>query len=195
MMPRIELKHELADLEARLGLLPRERLQAAVRAINRTMTTVRAESARALQREYPGVRIADLKRRLRFKRASQREPSAMLEFSGRRIALYDNFGMRGIGKWGVRFSKLPWRLEGVGGDPVSPEILARAFRNRGRGGRATVFSRWTKHRLSHEVLVAPGPARAFAERGIGDAMTRLARTRFATVFLQEANFRLSKRKA
>ncbi len=193
MMPRIELKHTLADLEVRLGLLPKEREQAAVRAINRTMTTVRAESARALQREYPGVKIADLKRRLRFKRATRAEPNAYLDFSGRRIALYGNFGMRAFGKWGVRFTKLPWRLEGVGGDPVSTEILARAFRNRGRGGRATVFARWTKVRQSQEVLVAPGPARAFAERGIGEAMTRFARQRFATVFIQEARFRLSKR--
>lgn len=193
-MPRIVIRHDLARLERNLALLPKERLRAAVRAANRTMTTVRAESARALAREYPGVKIADLKRRLKFKRATQRDGVAWVEFSGRRISLFGNFGMRAFGKWGVRFSRLPWRLEGIGtGDQVTPEILARAFRQRGRGGRASVFSRWNKFRVSAEILVAPGPARAFVERGIGDAMTRLARERFATVFLQEAKFRLSKR--
>lgn len=186
------IRHDLRRLEGRLAELPKVRLLASIRAQNRALTTTRAASARALAREYPGVRIGDLKRRLRFKRATKADPIGWLEFSGRRVAVYGNFGMRPVGRWGVRFSKMPWRLEGVSGDPVTPEILARAFRNPGRGGRQTVFARWTRQRLSHEVLVAPGPARAFSERGIGEAMTLVARRRYAEVFRQEANFRLSR---
>ena len=195
MIPAIDVRHTLGKLSAELGLYPKEHKAAAVRALNRTMTTVRAESARSLQKEYPGVKVAALKKRLRFRRANQKDMRAAIDFSGRRIVLFGNFGMRAVGKWGVRFSKLPWRIEGVSGDVVTPEILARAFRQRGTGGRANVMSRWTKYRQSAEILLAPGVARALAERGIGEALVRLGRTRFAVVFEQEAKFRLSKRSA
>ena len=193
MIPAIDIRHTLGKLSAELGLYPKEHKAAAVRALNRTMTTVRAESARTLQKEYPGVKIADLKKRLKFRRATSKQMSAAIDFSGRRFVLFGNFGMRAVGKWGVRFRKLPWRIEGVSGDVVTPEILARAFRQRGTGGRANVMARWTKFRQSHEILLAPGVARALGERGIGDALVRLGRNRFAVVFVQEAKFRLSKR--
>lgn len=195
MIPAIDIRHTLDRLSADLGLFPKEHMAAAVRALNRTMTTVRAEAARSLQKEYPGVKVGDIKKRLRFRRASAREMRAAIVFSGRRFVLFGNFGMRAVGKWGVRFRKLPWRIEGVSGDPVSPEILARAFRQRGTGGRANVMSRWSKYRQSAEILLAPGVARALAERGIGDALVRVGRSRFAVAFAQEAKFRLSKRSA
>ncbi len=193
MTTAIDIRHSLGKLSAELGLYPKEHKAAAVRALNRTMTAVRAEAARALQKEYAGVKIATLKKRLRFRRASQKEMRAAIDFSGRRIVLFGNFGMRAVGKWGVRFGKVPWRIEGVSGDPVTPAILARAFRQRGTGGRANVMSRWTKFRQSAEILLAPGVARALAERGIGNALVRLSRSRFSVVFEQEAKFRLSKR--
>ncbi len=194
MIPAIDIRHDLAALEARIPLLADERMKAAVRAMNRMMTTVRKEAAGAMRREYPGVKIAALKARMKFKRATRQNPAAALVFSGKRFDLYGNFGMRQTGQWGVRFSKLPWRLETVGGEEVTPEMLQRAFRNRStRSGRATVFSRHTKVRTSHEVLVAPGLARALSEQKIGDALIRVGRQRFAVVFLQEAKFRLSKR--
>lgn len=195
MIPAIDVRHTLGRLSAELGLYPREQMAAAVRALNRTITTVRAQAARALQKEYPGVKVATLKKRLRFRRATRQKMSAAIDFSGRRIALFGNFGMRAVGQWGVRFRKLPWRIEGVSGEVVTPEILARAFRQRGTGGRASVMARWTRFRQSHEVLLAPGVARALAERGIGDALVRIGRNRFAVVFAQEARFRLSKRRA
>jgi len=193
MIPSIDVRHTLDRLEANLGMLAKERLQAAVRAMNRTMTTVRKEAATDLRKEYPGVKIALLKARMKLKRASQQIPTAAVVFSGKRFALYGNFGMRAFGKWGVGFGKLPWRIETISGETVPPEMLARAFRNRRSGGRATVFSRHTKVRTSQEVLVAPGIARALTEKHIGNSLTRVARKRFAIVFLQEMNFRLSKR--
>lgn len=193
-MPSVDVRHTLESFRVRLMLYPNERLQAAVRAMNRTITTVRADASRQLRDAYPGVKVSDLKRRMPLKRATRSRMEAAIVFSGRRIALYGNFNMRAFGKWGVRFSKLPWRIETVSGEPVSPEMLARAFRNRARGGRATVFSRHSKVRTSQEVLVAPGIARALTERRIADALMRVARGRFAVVFEQEMKFRLGKRK-
>lgn len=177
---------------AYLNDLPQARLKAAVRAANRAMTSVRAASARRLQQEYPGVKIAELKKRLAFKRASAADPVAWVQFSGRRMSMYGRFGMRAYrgrrGQFGVRFTRLPWRVEGVSGDAATREILDRAFRQRGNGGRAIVMARWTKLRQSAEVLVAPGPARAFGERGVGEEMLALARARFSIEFEREQRF-------
>lgn len=193
-LPVLEVRHTLDRLTARLGLYSGERLSAAVRALNRTMTTVRASSARELQDEYPGLKIAAIKRRIKLERASRANPSAALVFSGRRIPLYGNFGMRGAGKWGVGFRGLPWRLETITGEPVTPQMLARAFRQRSRrSGRADIFARHTAQRLSFEVLVAPGIARALGERKLDDVIARTAIGRFEVVFVQEAKFRLSQR--
>jgi hypothetical protein len=193
-VPSIDIRHTMDRLAANLRLYPKERLAAAVRALNRTGTTVRAEAARELQKSYRGLRIAAIKKRMRFTRATRLNPSMAVIFSGKRIPLYGNFNMRPTGKWGVRFSGLPWRLETVTGEVVTPQMLERAFRQRStRTGRADVFSRHTAQRQSFELVLAPGIARAFAEQGVGATVVRVARARFQVVFRQEAQFRLSKR--
>lgn len=190
----VDVRHGLARLQADLGLYPKETLAAAVRSLNRTMTTVRKSAADVLKSDYAGVKVAALKARMKLVRATQRNASAAIEFSGKRFALYGNFAMRSQGRWGVKFGKLPWRIETITGEQVSPEMLARAFRNRSRrGGRATVFARLSPARASFEVLVAPGLARALVEREVGEALVRIGRARFDVVFEQEAKFRLSKR--
>lgn len=190
----VDIRHDLARLEADLGLYPKETMAAAVRALNRTMTTVRKSGADTMRPDYAGVKIASLKARMKLERASGHRPSAAIEFSGRRFQLYGNFGMRPDGRFGVRFGKLPWRIETISGEAVSAEMLARAFRNRvRRTGRATVFSRHTAARESFEILLAPGLARALTELRLGDALVRVGHDRFTVVFEQEAKFRLSKR--
>jgi hypothetical protein len=190
----ITVTDTIKSLEARLGALPAERMAAATRALNRTMTTVRAEAARKMRDEYPGVKIGTLRRRMKLTKATRLKPSAAIVFSGRRFSLYRNFSMRRVGQFGVRFRKLPWRIETIDGDPVTPEMIARAFVQRGRrSGAASVFSRHTRERDSFEVLVAPGVARAFAERKIGEALSRIALARFSVVFQHELKFRISKR--
>jgi hypothetical protein len=193
----LDVRHTLGELSARLGLASGERNQAAVRALNRTITTGRKDASADLRDEYPSLKVAQIKGRIKLQRATRAKASATLTFSGKRFSLYGGFGMREIrGKannFGVRFAKLPWRLETVSGETVTPDMLARAFRNRGRGGRATVFSRHTRVRTSHEVLVAPGLARALAERGIRNGLMSAMRQRFGVVLQQEARFVLSKR--
>jgi hypothetical protein len=194
MMPSLDIRHDLDRVSAELGLMAGEQTKAAVRALNRTMVTARAESARAMQAEYPGLKIGTLKARIKIDRARKDEPRAALVFSPGRVQLYGQFGMRALGRWGVRFSRLPWRLETVSGEPVTPAMLQRAFRQRTRaGGRAYVFSRHTPARQSFEVLLAPGVARAFAERKVGDELAIRALDIFAKNFEHEAQFQLWKR--
>lgn len=191
---RIDVRHDIDRIIANLEVYGEERLKAAVRAANRTMTSGRAETARDLAREYPGLKIAAIKQRIRRERATPAHAIAALVFSGRRIPLYGNFDMRALGRWGVGFRRLPWRIETVTGELVTPEMLRRAFRQRSRRtGRADVYSRLSAQRLSFELLLAPGLARALAERGIGESLSRAIRQRFGVVFRQELKFRLSQR--
>lgn len=192
----VDVRHDLTRMEARIGLLPRQRMAAAVRAMNRTMTTVRKEAVSLLREEYPGLKAKDIRTRLPIERAKTAQPVAAITFSGRRIALYGRFGMRARANrrgraFGVAFRKgaLPWRLETIGGEEVTPEMLARAFRNRStRTGQPIVLTRLTKVRTSHEVLVAPGLARAFSERGVGRAVEIVLRRRWDEAFAQELKF-------
>lgn len=195
MMPTLRVTHDLDKVAAEYGLMAEEQALAAARALNRTMPSVRALAARRLQREeYPGIKIGTLKGRMQIVRATRNEPRAALVFTAGRFSLYGNFGMRAEGRWGVRFSKLPWRLETVTGEPVSAAMLARAFRQRTRrGGRAWVFSRETAARLSFEILYAPGLARAVAERPVGDQLPARALEIFSADFEREAHYRIWKR--
>lgn len=194
MIPEIDIRADLDRIRLKMGLVERELMPAAVRAMNKTITTVRAEASKALRRDYPGIKAGKLKARMKLIRATRNKPSAAVVFSGTRFSLFGNFGMRAFGKWGVRFAKLPWRVETLEGEAVGADRLARAFRNRlSRSGRAAVFSRESKHRLSHEILVAPGLARAVVERHVGTTLVRIGHARFLMVFDQEVRFMLSKR--
>lgn len=194
----IDIRADLSGVSARLGVMERELMPAAVRAMNKTLTTVRAEAAREFRPMYAGLKVSAIKARMKLVRATRTKPVAAVVFNGSRFSLYRNFGMRAFGAWGVRFGKLPWRVETLSGDIATEELKAnprRLFRNRlRRGGRAAVFLRWTEQRLSHEMLVAPGLAQALVETAIGNKMVTVGRARFLQVFDQEARFILSKRK-
>jgi hypothetical protein len=183
----------LDQLAARLDEYPKERNAAASRALNRAISGTRKQASTWLRAEYPGIKVAQLKARMTMKLATRGNLTAELSFSGKRFALYDNFGMVAFDKFGVAFGKLPWRIETVSGEAVSSDMLHRAFRNRSRrSGKPLVFSRHTKVRTSQEVLVAPGLARAVNERGLKRQILQLARDRFGTVLKQEVTYRLSK---
>jgi len=189
----LTISDTLDQLAARLDEYPRQRNLAASRALNRAMSAARKQSSTWLRGIYPGIKVAQLKARMGMKLSTSSTLTAVLTFSGKRFALYGNFGMHSFGQFGVSFSGLPWRIETVSGEVVTPEMLQRAFRNRStRSGKPLVFSRHTKVRTSQEVLVAPGLARAVDERGLKKPILQLARDRFGVVLQQEVTYRLSK---
>lgn len=193
MIPAFDIRHGMDKLSAELGLLAKEQMPAAVRSMNRTITTVRAEGARGLGREYPGLKIGKIKRQMRFKRAVASDPSASITFSNKRFRLFGNWNVRQT-RSGVRGGRLPFRLESGDGLEITSDMLRSAFIQRSRThGTANVWRRAHKGRYPIEVILAPSLSSALVERGIGDALVRTARGRFAVVFMQEARFRLSKR--
>jgi len=198
MIPKLDIRHDMNRLVADLGLLKAEILPAAVSALNKTLTTVRAQAARALRDEYPGFKAAVLKRQMRFKRASRLEPSAVLTFSNKRLRLFGNRRLSLIQTrygTGVRLGKLPFRLEAADGRAIDPQDLQRAFVQRSRATSVpNVWLRAGKARLPIDVVLAPSLSSAVVEKRIGEALLRVARSRFAVVFAQEGKFRLAKRR-
>ena len=191
-MIHIDVRHDIAGLQARLQLLPKERMQAAVRALNRTMTTVRAEASREMRKAYPGLKVSTLKRRIRFTRATRAKALATLTFSAKRFRLVGNWNVRQT-KQGIR-GRLPWRLETADGTEIPASALRQGFiRAATNTGVSNVWLRDGKARYPIQAVLAPGLNAAFVERHIGRALSRTARARFAVVFEQEARFRLSRR--
>lgn len=196
-MPRttFQVTHDLKGLEARLGAYPQETMAAAVRALNRTMTTVRAEAARSMQKELGGLKIGVIKRQLKQQRATRAVPLAVLTFSNKRFRLFGNYASAQT-KHGVPIRRGPWRLEDLDGDPIKPADLAHAFIQRPRrGGAINVWIRSSVvgKRYPITAILAPSLSSAFAERQAGQALLRVGRDRFRVVLQQEMTFRLSKR--
>jgi hypothetical protein len=201
MIPAVDIRHDMEGLSARLGLIAKEHQAAAVRALNRTMTTVRAESARALGREYRGLKIGAIKSRIRQLRADRSNLRAVLVYSGKRMRL-SNFrlGLRST-RWGtgVQTSGLPARIlrvDAISGRarPVTAAELRSAFVQRARqNATPNVWLRQGKESMPIDVLVVPSLSETLVQQRIGEAMLLLARARFLVVFAQEAKFQLSKR--
>ena len=199
-MPRIDIRHDMERLSWQLGLLANEQMPAAIRAMNRSLTTVRAEAARTLSEHYAGLRVFAIRRRIRFFRASRQKPNAVLRFGTQRFRLI-NWNVRQT-RTGV-VGRIPpglMRLDAFDGksSPVSPAQLRHAFIRTSRSkfnprGLANVWLRQGKDRTPIDVVVSPSLSETLAAQHINAALARRAQERFAVVFLQEAKFRLSKR--
>jgi hypothetical protein len=193
MIPAINISAEMSGVHAMLDALEREKAPAAARALNGTVTTVRSLAVNDLKADYP-IKVGAIRKRINLEKATKGKLQAAAVFSGARIPMFGNFGMRGLKNMGVRFSKLPWRVETADGQQVDGAMLQRAFRNRlKRGGRATVMAREGSGRYPIQVLVAPGLSRALVEKKLGAAYEAAGRARFAELYLRELQFIISKR--
>lgn len=187
-----DARHDMRRLELDMALYPREAMEATARAFNRTATTVRAEGSRILSREYPGLKIASIKAKIKQQRATRALLRASLAFSPKRFRLFGNFTERQTRR-GVALRRAPWRLEALDGDVIPPQALSHAFIQRARTGVANVWLRVGRKRYPITAVVAASLATAFVERRIGDELMRIGRARFAVVLDQEAKFSLRQR--
>lgn len=202
MIPAVDIRHDLGRLSANLGLMAKDRQAAALRAINRTLSTVRAESSRTLAEDLTGLKIGAIKKRIRLDRATRAKLRGVLEFSNKRLRLFN---------WNVPQVRTPWgtgirtsgrmpkgllRVDAVSGHarPVSAAELRSAFVQRARLGRApNIWLRQGKHSMPIDVIVTPSLSEILVQRRLNEAFARRARERFSIVFAQEARFRLSRR--
>jgi hypothetical protein len=192
---QVNVRHDLKGLEAVLDLYPKELLAAGVRAVNKTLVSVRQAAVNELKPELPGLKVGAIRNQLKIKRATSREFVATLTFTEKRFRLYGNFA-RTQTRRGIRLRSMPWRIETLDGEQVPVSVLRHAFIQRAViSGVPNVWIRTSLvgKRYPITALLAPSLASAFVERGIGNAVIQVGRIRFPVVLEQEAKFRLSKR--
>lgn len=188
---------KLDRLERALREYPVQKMQAAVRALNRTATAVRAETARRLKPDLGGIKIGALKRQMKLANATKNNPRAILDYSAKRFRVFGNVDLRQIAtKWGLgaRLSKMPFKLELADGTPITSAQLQRMFIQRSRRtGRANVWVRLGLRSRPFQAVVVASVAEAYRVRTLGPAMLALGRERMAIVLEQEFKYRLSQR--
>lgn len=193
---RVDVRHDLRRLELELGLYPQEKMSAAVRALNRTITTQRKEGAQLMARELPGVKIGVIKAQMKMIRASRTVPRAALTFSPKRLRL-TNFGARQTAG-GVSLRGL-WAIVTPDGTKIPAGVLRHAFIQAAKSNNPrrfqNVWIRLNRERYPIEVLLAPSLAEAFVQRGLGAQLMQSGYARFRVVLEQEAKYRLGKRGA
>jgi hypothetical protein len=188
-------QHGLDRLAEALRKYPVEKMAAAVRAQNRTMSALRAEAARRLQPDLAGMKIGTIKRQLKQTRATASNARAILEFSAKRFGLVRNVRLNQIAtKWGTgaRLGKMPFRLELADGTPVTPEQLKRLFIQRSHSGKVNVWVREGRHSRPFQAVVVAGVAAAYRARNLAPRLMNIGRERMAIVLEQEFKYRLSK---
>jgi hypothetical protein len=193
----IDVRYDNRRLLARLeSLRTGVKERATSRALNRTITTVRAEAAREISRELgPPFRVGTVRGSLRVKRATRASLTAILTAGGRRNLPLGFFRARqtrtGVSaRVGGRAVTIPGAFinDKYGRDVV--RVRAASF----KGQQFDAVSRRNKRVQRRgpdfpvaEVLVPGIPAR-FIEQRVQQKMTATARTRFSTVLAQEIAF-------
>jgi hypothetical protein len=189
----LDIRADMQGALDKLALHKRSIEAAASSAINRTLTTVRQAAMPDLRTLYPGLKVGALKGRAKLVKATRAKLTGRVIFRGSRIPMLGNFGMKRIGRFGVRWTSLPWKVETISGETVGQEWLQRAFVNKlKRGDRNAILVRVGNKRLPITVLVAPGLAEAVVARGILSAMNSKGSQVFRTNFARELAFRVKK---
>jgi hypothetical protein len=192
---RLDVRADIDRVKASLKATQVDiRDQVAVRALNRTIGSVRAEAARSMKQDYGTLPIKTLKGLMRFIKANRTTLTAQLIFSQKRIRLTE-WNPRQTTK-GVRV-KGPKQLETFSGDHIDPartaELLSHAFIQKTRkGGVENVWIRIGRERYPIDGLVAPSLARTFVEGAIRGALVRSAQEKFVINFQRELAYALSK---
>jgi len=187
------VRHNLRSLEEDLGLYADEALTAGARAMNRAATSVRAEGVRQISAQLAGLKQGTIRRQTTIERATRKNMRAVVEFNAKRFRLFSNFATRQTKK-GVPLRRLPWRIETLDGDVVSPSDLRRAFIQRSRRtSQPNIWIRIGEGRFPITALLAPSAATTFDQRGLAEGILRLGRDRFSVSFDSEAKFLTRKR--
>jgi hypothetical protein len=119
----MDIRSDISGAQEKLRLHQQAVMTAAVRSMNRTSVTVRKDASNGLQEFYPGMKVSALKARLKMTKATRNKPEARLDPTKGRIPMMGNFGMTRRGRFGVYFSKLPWRMETPDGEIISAGLL------------------------------------------------------------------------
>lgn len=194
-MVRFDVRNNAAEIAARFERAAQQDIERArVAAINRAVTTVRAEASRRLAPAYPGLRASKLKARITFKRASRAAPTAVITFSNRRFGLWAQFNVRTrntrYGTGVAPGARLPEVLVSGANVTLTEAQRGRIFLARSRNhNRPNFWTRQGPQRMPIDVVLVPALASTYRARGLEAQLTTVAAKRFATVFAQQLKFR------
>lgn len=199
-VPKIDVRSNAGAVIAELQSYGKNVKEGAlVRSLNRTLTTVRAESSRALQ-PVVGLPAAQVKKQLRFRRATRMTLTAGLTFSKTRIRL-TRYGAKqmadGVHVKGPQYviAQPTW---GAAPYEITLEQLRHAFivasRGNNPGNALNAWIRAGRERYPIILLLAPSLSDVAVKNAIADAMVGVAQKRFAEVIQQELRFVVLKRK-
>lgn len=186
---RLDIRENIQAATLSLTAIPEKASkQATVRALNRTITSVRAQAAREMRKDYGSLPIRILKAMMKFTRANTATLTAKLTFSNKRIPLI---------RWnavqtsrGVRV-KGPKRMQTWGGKEITPDMLSSAFiQAAGSNGVRNVFIRLGSKRYPIEGIVSASLAATYVEGKISAALNTAARLKFQENFVRELRFAL-----
>ncbi len=187
---RLDIRENIQAATLSLTAIPEKATkQATVRALNRTITSVRAQAAREMRKDYGSLPIRILKAMMKFTRANTATLTAKLTFSNKRIPLI---------RWnavqtsrGVRV-KGPKNMETWTGDPITTEMLNNAFIQTARSnGVKNVYIRVAgSKRYPIEGIVVASLAATYVEGRISAALNTAARLKFQENFVRELRFAL-----
>lgn len=199
-IPSIDVRHNLREVIQELQAYGRKiREQAMVRALNRTSTTVRAESQRVIQPQL-GLPAMTVRNQIRVTRATKATLKAVLTFSPRRIRL-TRFQARQMAD-GVRLAgpkyliaQPTWggQAREIGLEQLRHAFIAASTRNNPNRAQ-NVWEREGKERYPLLLLLAPSLSDVFVKSSMDKAMVGVAQRRFRDVIAQELRFIQMKRK-
>jgi hypothetical protein len=195
---QLDVRTDLARLKRRLGAISKNVLpRAAVTALNKTAVNVRTAASRSIS-EQTGMRVGDVRKRIRIKRAARQRFEADVignTFSPNLI----NY-VRRSQQNAQAFRRKKGR--GKGRKFVYEGVVARAWRKKEvypetfigttKTGKPLVFVRTGKARTPIKTVYGPSLPRTFVKRETETVMERTAAKRWIVNVEQEINFRLRK---
>lgn len=156
--------------------------QAAVRALNQMATTVRAEAARRIGRQY-NMKVSTAKNQMVISRATRDSLTASIVVSGRPIPLIE-FDAR------KTWAGVTVKIKG------SRKLVRHAFIATMKSGHVGVYERLARGkgsgRLPIEQLFSLSLPAAFTQKEIMDALKQVATERFGETMRQQMRFVLLK---
>jgi len=177
----INVKHDMRAIIVGLENYRKELVDGAVvRALNRTATTVRAEAARDIHDEYPGLKIGAVKDRIDIQKANKVTQRVVISVSGRPIPIVE-FAARQIAAGVTVKVKGARKLLRGAFIATMPTGHIGVFYRRGfRGARSA--------RLPIDQVFSISLPVAFSNKKVMDAVVRSAKERFPGALSQEVRF-------
>lgn len=166
---------------------------ATARAINRTLTSVRAEAARMLQ-EKRNLPISQIKKQMRVVRATAQKPEGAVVVSGKPISIrhFSRLRMERMGGKTTGISGISAKILKAGRATLLRRHGNKAFTNPKIGGGLAIVYRTTKKRLPISAWApVPGLPKVLVQNQIVAALRKVVATMFPERMKAELNYEIN----